>query len=122
MNFFALNLAAYFAGGILLGLIYFRGLWWNARLFTADGHARTAILLMVGRVALLGGLLTLASLEGAGPLLVMALGVLIARFIVMRRLPSLTVIPAKAGLRGKRRISATLDSRLRGNDETGGGP
>ena len=32
-----------------------------------------------------GGLLTLASLEGALPLLVMALGVLIARSVVMRR-------------------------------------
>ena len=34
---------------------------------------------MVGRFVLLGGVLTLASLEGAMPLLVMALGVLVAR-------------------------------------------
>ena len=40
---------------------------------------------MISRFALLGGLLTLASLEGASPLLVMTLGVLIARFMVMRR-------------------------------------
>ena len=40
---------------------------------------------MIGRFALLGVLLTLASLEGALPLLVMALGVLIARSVVMRR-------------------------------------
>ena len=45
----------------------------------------TTVALMIGRFALLGGLLTLASLEGALPLLVMALGVLIARSAVMRR-------------------------------------
>jgi hypothetical protein len=45
----------------------------------------TTIALMVGRFALLGGLLTMASLEGALPLLAMALGVLVARFVVMRR-------------------------------------
>ncbi|HEV2675360.1 MAG TPA: ATP synthase subunit I [Aliidongia sp.] len=95
MSFFALDLSAHLIAGILLGLVYFRGLWWNARLFTAGGRTTTAMLLMVGRIALLGGLLTLASLEGAGPLLVMALGVLIARAIVMRRL-SLPVIPASA--------------------------
>ena len=39
---------------------------------------------MIGRFILLGGLLMLASLEGALPLLVMALGVLIARSAVMR--------------------------------------
>jgi hypothetical protein len=40
---------------------------------------------MVGRFALLGGLLTVASLQGAMPLLTMALGVFIARFAVTRR-------------------------------------
>ena len=51
----------------------------------AAGALATTIALMIGRFALLGGLLTLASLEGALPLLAMALGVLIARFAVMRR-------------------------------------
>ena len=119
MSLFALSLAAHLVAGTLLGLLYFRGLWWNARLFAAGGHATTSILLMVGRIALLGGLLTLASLEGAAHLLAMALGVLIARALVMRRL-SLPVSPAQAGIQSKRRMTATLDSRLRGND--GGGP
>lgn len=88
MSLLALTLSAHLIAGILLGLAYFGGLWWNARLFTAGGHARTAILLMAGRIALLGGLLTLASLEGAGPLLFTALGVLIARAVFMRRLPA----------------------------------
>jgi hypothetical protein len=40
---------------------------------------------MIGRLVLMGGVLTLASLEGALPLLIMALGVLVARFAVMNR-------------------------------------
>jgi len=88
MSLLALTLSAHLIAGILLGLAYFHGVWWNARLFTAGGHVTTSILLMVGRIGLLGGLLTLASLEGAGPLLAMALGVLIARPLVMRRLPA----------------------------------
>ena len=121
MSLLAFDLSAHLIAGILLGLVYFRGLWWNARLFTAGGHAPTAILLMVGRIALLGGLLTLASLEGAAPLLAMALGVLIARALVMRRL-SRPVIPAQAGIQSKRRMTATLDYRPRGNDGRKAGP
>jgi F1F0 ATPase subunit 2 len=79
-----LGLAGYFIAGIGLGVLYFRSLWWNARRFTEDGRATTAIALMIGRFALLGILLTLASLEGALPLLAMALGILIARAAVMQ--------------------------------------
>lgn len=74
-----------FAVGIIAGILYFGGLRWNVRLFTEGGSVRTMILVMAGRFALLGGLLTLASLQGAMPLLTMALGVLVARFAVMRR-------------------------------------
>ena len=115
MSLLVADLAAHLIAGSLLGLVHFRGLWWNARLFTAGGRATTAILLMVGRIALLGGLLTLASLEGAAPLLVTALGVLIARAVIVRRL-SLPVIPTQAGSQGQRRMTAALDARLRGND------
>ena len=80
-----LSLPAHLAAGIVLGVLYFRSLWWTARRFTGGGLATTTIALMIGRFVLLGGLLTLASLEGASPLLVMTLGVLIARFMVMRR-------------------------------------
>jgi F1F0 ATPase subunit 2 len=79
------SLPADLAAGIVLGGLYFRGLWWNACWFTGGGRATMTIALMLGRFALLGGLLTLASLEGALPLLVMALGVLIARSAVIRR-------------------------------------
>jgi F1F0 ATPase subunit 2 len=79
------DLAAHLVGGIVLGVLYFRGLWWNARLFAMAGHVSASIGLMIGRIVLLGGLLVLASLEGALPLLVMTLGVLVGRFMVMRR-------------------------------------
>ena len=81
----ALSLAAHFAAGVGLGALYFRGVWWSARLFAEGGRTATVIVLTAGRLAVLGGLLALASLQGALPLLTMALGVLIARPMVMRR-------------------------------------
>jgi F1F0 ATPase subunit 2 len=80
-----LSLPAHLAAGIVLGVFYFQSLWWNARLFALGGRAAMTVAVMIGRFALLGGLLTLASLEGALPLLAMAFGVLIARCAVMRR-------------------------------------
>lgn len=80
-----LSLAAHFAAGIVLGVVYFRGVWQSARRFTAGRRTGPTIALMLGRIALLGTLLTLASHEGALPLLLMALGVLIARSAVIRR-------------------------------------
>jgi len=80
-----LGLAAHLAAGIALGLLYFHGLWRNARRLARGGRVTTTIALMIGRFALLGGLLTLASLEGALPLLAMALGVFMARSVVVRR-------------------------------------
>ena len=80
----ALSLAAHLIAGFGLGMVYFNAIWWNARLFAEGGRLRTTIALIVGRLVLLGGLLAMASLEGALPLLTMALGVLIARPIVMR--------------------------------------
>jgi len=80
-----LSSAAHLTAGIVLGFFYFRSLWWNTRRFTGGRRVTTTIALMIGRYALLGGLLTLASLEGALPLLMMALGVLIARSVVVCR-------------------------------------
>jgi len=80
----ALSLVLHLAGGLLLGMLYFRGVWWNARRFAAGGRVAATIALSLGRFAVLGGCLTLASLEGPLPLLVMALGVLIARPLVVR--------------------------------------
>jgi hypothetical protein len=71
--------------GVGVGILYFRGLWWNARLLSQGDRTTTAIMVMIGRFGLLGVVLTLASLEGALPLLGTALGVLIGRSAVMRR-------------------------------------
>jgi F1F0 ATPase subunit 2 len=79
------SVGAHLAAGIVAGVFYFRSLWWTARRVSLGGRVTATLAVMVCRLALIGGLLTLASLEGALPLLVMALGVLIARFAVMRR-------------------------------------
>jgi F1F0 ATPase subunit 2 len=80
-----LGLAAQLALGIVLGVVHFGGLWWNVRRFAGAGRVTTTIALMIGRVVLLAGMLTLAGREGVLPLLVMALGVTISRSLVMRR-------------------------------------
>ena len=87
----SLSLLLHFTAGIVLGVLYFRGLLWNARLFAEGASLTVTIGLLIGRFVLLGSLLTLASLEGAMPLLAMALGVLISRFVVMRRLRKLAL-------------------------------
>lgn len=86
----ALGLILHLAAGFGVGLLYFHSLWWNAQLLAAGGRLITAITLGLGRFILLGGLLVLASLEGALPLLAMALGILVARPAVMRRVREIT--------------------------------
>jgi F1F0 ATPase subunit 2 len=81
-----LSLGTHFIAGIGLGIIYFRGLRWNARLFADGASPALTIGLLIGRFLLMGSLLALASLEGAMPLLIMALGVLVARPMVTYRL------------------------------------
>ena len=78
-----LGLGAHFGIGFGLGILYFRSLWWSTRRLA--GSMAAIIALMIGRFALVGGVLALASLEGALPLLTMALGVLAARFAVVKR-------------------------------------
>jgi F1F0 ATPase subunit 2 len=77
------SVALYGASGIVAGTLYFVGLWWNARLF-ARGGSWLSVLMLLGRIAALACALTFAARQGAMPLLVMALGVFIARFAVMR--------------------------------------
>jgi F1F0 ATPase subunit 2 len=85
-----LSSAAHLTAGIALGVLHFRSLWWSICRFTRDNRVMTAIALEIGRFTLLAGLLTLASLEGALPLLVMAFGVLIARSLIVRRVREAT--------------------------------
>lgn len=79
------SLAIHFVAGFAAGNIYFLALWRNARVIVFGGRTMTTIALIFGRVLLLGALLTLASLEGAPPLLSTALGVFVARSVFMRR-------------------------------------
>jgi F1F0 ATPase subunit 2 len=81
---------AYVAGGIVLGLIYFRTLWWTSRRFALGGRAPSTVIVTLARFMLLAGLLALASREGAMPLLMLALGVFVGRFGVMRNIREAT--------------------------------
>ncbi|MGY2736574.1 N-ATPase subunit AtpR [Sphingomonas sp. UYP23] len=81
-----LLLALWLVAGILAGIVYFMSIWWSAQRFANDGGLATTIAVALLRLATLGGLLVLASFQGAGPLLAMALGIVLARFGVMLRL------------------------------------
>ena len=79
-----LFLAGYFLAGLVAGSAYFLCVRWTARRIAGAGATASVIAVTVARFVLLGGLLFLVSLRGAMPLLTMALGVLAARFVVMR--------------------------------------
>ena len=80
-----LSLAAFLAAGVALGMLYFHSLWWNARRIVGGDRAVLTIVLTIGRFVVLGGVLTLASLQGAAPLLMISVGLFIGRYAVMRR-------------------------------------
>ncbi|CAN5467399.1 hypothetical protein BH10PSE18_BH10PSE18_51970 [soil metagenome] len=84
-----LLLAAHLLGGIALGALYFRSLWWNTQRFGEGSRVITSIALMVGRFVLLAAVLVCVSFEGAMPLLTTALGIFIARFFVTRHVRKL---------------------------------
>ncbi|WP_131119536.1 ATP synthase subunit I [Lichenihabitans psoromatis] len=87
----ALCLAVHAVVGVILGGLHFGGLWWNTRLFAIGGRAWSAIVVLLARISLLGGVLTVISFEGAAPLLATALGVVLARSLVTRRIARNTV-------------------------------
>lgn len=80
-------LAIWLAGGVLIGLIYFRLVRHCANLMMSGlrGGPLFGLALVLVRMAGLGGVLIIAVMQGAGPLLAAALGLLIGRFAVMRR-------------------------------------
>lgn len=82
----ALSLTAHLLAGIATGTLHLRTLWWTTRRFAQGGRAMTTAALMAARFAVLGCVLLLASLEGALPLLAMALGIFTARVLMVRRL------------------------------------
>lgn len=78
-------LAAYLATGLVLGAAYFTSLRWTIYRLASGRGMQATIAMIAGRFVLLGGVLTLASLQGALPLLLTALGVFIARAAILRR-------------------------------------
>jgi F1F0 ATPase subunit 2 len=78
-------IALWVVAGGATGYAYFASIWWSTRSFADGGRVTIIVVLSLVRLVALGGLLFLASLNGAGPLLAMALGVVLARFGVMRR-------------------------------------
>ena len=80
-------LALWLAGGGILGLIYFRLVRLSADLLLSarKGAPVLGVALVLVRLAGLGGVLVLAALQGAGPLLAASLGLLIGRWWMMRR-------------------------------------
>ncbi len=70
--------------GLLVGAFHFASLWWNTRLFTT-GEAGKAIALQLGRIAVAVAVLTLLAGLGLAALLCGALGLLVARPLLLWR-------------------------------------
>jgi len=81
----ALELAGFAAAGASLAYVYLVLLAAAARRLVA-GRGRAAGGLTALRLALLVGGLTMASFRGAGPLVAMALGLLLARAALLRHI------------------------------------
>lgn len=69
--------------GMLLGLVHFGSLWWNARLYAGGGWAQ-ALGLQLLRICLLIVVLGALAWLGASFLLAGALGLILARGFVLR--------------------------------------
>jgi F1F0 ATPase subunit 2 len=74
----------YLALGFAAGTLFFALLHWNTRLYMRGGSVAFAVALQGVRVVSVGGVLVLIALLGALPLLLTALGLLIARAVVLR--------------------------------------
>mgnify|MGYP001195892948 CR=1 FL=1 len=81
----ALEILIGLAVGGVLGVVHFGSLLWVARRF-ADGGAALALTVQLARFAVLGGVLFGLSKMGAPALLAGAVGLLVARYVVVRRL------------------------------------
>jgi len=79
-----LSLVAGFFAGLLLGAAHLGSLRWNTHLLARGGRVGVSLGLMVLRFAVLGAGLALAAWLGTGILLVVALGVLVARGVILR--------------------------------------
>lgn len=85
-----LTLSTSLGGGFLLGVIYFRAVQMTADFLVAGARPVLAIVLTLGRFALLGGGLFIATQFGAFSLVAMLAGILLGRTITIRWVRSKT--------------------------------
>jgi hypothetical protein len=76
--------AGFLAVGAFAGTLHFALLRWNTALYARAGRIAAAAALQVLRLGALAGLLVIVARQGALPLLLAALGLLIARSFVIR--------------------------------------
>lgn len=79
----AATLILWLLSGIVAGAAHFALLRWNAGLYLFRGGALRAVAVQVLRMAVTGVLLVFAAWHGALPLLTAAIGVLLARMLVL---------------------------------------
>gem|GEM_PF-910977 len=80
----ALLLAAHLAAGVLAGMLYFRHLRQTTDKFAVGSGLAGIVWMAACRFIALGGILFLAAQEGALPLLFIAAGVMLGRFVMLR--------------------------------------
>ena len=76
--------AFWLAAGIAGGSVHFALLRWNTRLYLAGANVARALGVQAARLAAVAALLVVAALHGAMPLLAAAIGVVLARLLVLR--------------------------------------
>ena len=81
-----MNLVVLLCLGFLLGLVFFRALWWTTRRLVSGGGVLLALGCHLGRFVLLAVALVWAARLGVGPLLAMASGITLARVATLRQL------------------------------------
>jgi F1F0 ATPase subunit 2 len=81
----ALHAAIGLVAGFAVGIVHFGSLWLNARMFTRSSRLTAAFALQLGRFVILIAVCVGLARLGALPLLLGALGLLIARGVILRR-------------------------------------
>ena len=77
--------APWLVGGVALGAVYMHLIARSVAVIGPSAPARGAIALFILRFALAASVLTLAAMQGAGPLLAVLAGFLLARTVAIRR-------------------------------------
>lgn len=80
--------AGFIVLGLLAGTLHFSLLRWNTTFYARPGRVALGAALQILRLAVLTVILVLAARQGPLPLLLVALGVVIARPVVMRWRPA----------------------------------